>query len=59
MFDVKNNQELLKHKELREIAIRYDLLMQDLLRPANWGIINEKPVVVDFGFTKSVRKNYY
>jgi Uri superfamily endonuclease len=58
-FDVKNNSELYRLKILQEAAYKYGLLLRDLGRPVNWGQINGRPVIVDYGFTREVRKKYY
>lgn len=58
-FHVKNNREFYKVAEIQYIASQYNLLMADLYRPVNWGKINSKPVIIDFGFTRKVRKKYY
>jgi hypothetical protein len=44
---------------LTELATSYEVSLYDLTRPANWGMYNGKPVVIDIGFTDSVRKTYY
>lgn len=58
-FNVKNNRELYKVDEIKYISSEYNLLMADLYRPVNWGKINSKVVIIDFGFTRRVRKKYY
>lgn len=58
-FDVRNSREFLELKEIREISDRYDLLYADLVRRANWGKIKERYVIIDYGFTKEVKKQYY
>ena len=44
--------------ELAELAGNYNVLLTDLARPANWGIYNGDPVVIDVGFTSSVAQSY-
>lgn len=58
-FNVRSNNELYQLRILREISFRYDLLIRDLGRAVNWGLINGKPVIIDFGFTRDVRRKYY
>jgi len=58
-FNVQNNRALYYVEEIRYISSEYNLLMADLYRPVNWGKINSRPVIIDFGFTKRVRKKYY
>jgi len=51
-------------KELFRLDFFYDfirnngLLLPDLCRKSSWGIIDGRPVLVDYGFTKDVRKYY-
>jgi hypothetical protein len=58
-YNVKNNKELLRMNELQDVSYRYGLLLNDLERPANWGLINERPVIIDYGYTEEVRRKYY
>jgi hypothetical protein len=58
-FNVRSNRGLFQVKELRDICIKCDLLPWDFGRRVNWGKINDKPVVIDYGFTKYVKKKYY
>lgn len=58
-FDVKNNQELFKVQKLQDISSRHDLLLWDLGRAVNWGKIDGKPIIIDYGFTKEVRRRFY
>jgi len=58
-FNVESNKELYSVGEIRYISSEYNLLMADLYRPVNWGRINGRPVIIDFGFTRRVRKKYY
>ncbi|MGL4106650.1 hypothetical protein [Clostridium sp. LP20] len=58
-FSTTNNTELLRLKEIEAIQRKYGLLGADLGRSSSWGIINGKPVIVDYGFTKEVKGRYY
>lgn len=58
-FNVKSNRRLYQIEELRDIASRNNLVLLDFGRSANWGKVNDKPVIIDYGFTKEVRKKYY
>jgi len=58
-FNVRNNKELYRIKELRDISTIYGLLLTDLGRPVNWGQLNGKPIIIDYGFTKEVRRRFY
>ncbi len=56
-FYVNNNREL--YQKLRKVSSKYNLLVQDFGRAVNWGQINGKPIIIDYGFTRQVRKRYY
>lgn len=58
-FNVKNQRELFRLEAFRRIPRSYGLLPDDLVRKDSWGLINGKPVVVDYGFTLQVRRKYY
>lgn len=58
-FDARNNKELYRNRELKDISNKYHLLLQDLGRSANWGRIGGRPIIIDYGFTTQVRRKYY
>lgn len=58
-FNVKSNSELYKVKELHDICKKYNLGIKDFGRAANWGQINGKPIIIDYGFTKQVSRRFY
>lgn len=58
-FHVKTNRELFQLGDFRYIPHKYNLLAVDLCRPANWGFIHGRPVIIDYGFTRRVRRKYY
>lgn len=58
-YNVKSNRELFQLQEIKSVCINHNLLLNDLYRTANWGMINNRPVIIDYGFTQSVRRNYY
>lgn len=58
-FNVRSNFELYQVEKLQEVYSRYDLMPKDLGRHVNWGQIDGKPVIIDYGFTREVRRNYY
>ena len=58
-FQVKSNKELYKVEELSEVCERNNLEIKDFGRAANWGQIKDRPVIIDYGFTKQVRRRYY
>lgn len=58
-FNVKSNRELFQLEEIKSIFPKHNLLLNDLYRPANWGMINNRPVIIDYGFTRTVKRHYY
>ena len=58
-FHVRSNKELYQVRKLKEITEKYNLLISDLGRAVNWGQINGKPMIIDYGFTRQVRSRYY
>jgi hypothetical protein len=58
-FGVSSNSELSRMSELRKICERHGLVIQDLCRSSSWGKINGRYVIIDYGFTRSVRRKYY
>ena len=58
-FHVRNNKELYQIQQIWDIAEKYDLLIWDLGRAANWGRINRRPIIIDYGFTRQVRRRFY
>ncbi len=58
-FDVRNNQELYRIPKIKEAMIQHNLIFDDLCKPHSWGALNGRPVVIDYGFTRSVNRNYY
>lgn len=58
-FGVSSNEELFQACGLRDISEQYNLMIWDFGRPANWGIIESKPMIIDYGFTRRVRRKYY
>ena len=58
-FNVKSNNGFYQLKELKDISAKHHLILKDLSRPVNWGTINGRPVIIDYGFTRKVKKKYY
>ena len=58
-FKVRSKRQLLNLKELQEIKRNYNLLLADLKKKSSWGMINGKPVIIDYGFTREVHDRYY
>lgn len=58
-FNVRNNKGLLQVEEIRRCLKEYHLVWQDLCRLDSWGILDGKPLIIDYGFTWEVKKRYY
>ena len=57
-YHVRNNYELCQLESFRHIAEKGELLMNDLCRKRNWGWMNGRPVIIDYGFTRDTKKYY-
>jgi hypothetical protein len=58
-YNVNSARELFRLKEFRDSITEFSLLEPDLRRIKNWGRIDGKPVIIDYGFTIKVRNHYY
>lgn len=58
-FKVESNSELFQTTQLQDIAKKHDLLLIDFARASSWGKINGHPVIIDYGFTRKVKRRYY
>ena len=58
-YRVKNNRQLYLIPQIRKAMIQHKLEFADICRVQNWGMIRGRPVIVDYGFTKSVNRKYY
>lgn len=58
-FDVKSKKEMFDLKQIKNISQSYNLLLCDLNRQSSWGVINGRPVIIDYGFTREVKEKYY
>lgn len=58
-FHVRTNKELFQLNDFKCIPRKYNLLVTDLCRPVNWGILHSRPVIIDYGFTGRIRRKYY
>lgn len=56
-FQVRNNRELLQR--ISRVTSKYNLMLWDFGRAVNWGLINGRPVIIDFGFTRQVSRRFY
>lgn len=58
-FHATSKRELYNDPQFRKAVTKHNLLAADLLRSQNWGILRGRPVIIDYGFTQYVRRNYY
>lgn len=58
-FSVGSNNELYQVNRIREVTEKYNLMINDFGRVVNWGEIGGRPMIIDYGFTRQVRKRYY
>ncbi|WP_411168335.1 hypothetical protein ACH36K_14575 [Clostridium sp. MB05] len=58
-FRVRSIEELFSLRKFKNIKYKYNLLSGDLRRASSWGIINGRPIIIDYGFTRKVRQKYY
>lgn len=58
-FNVRNSYELFKKEEIQYIFKDYNLMPQDLSRVDSWGLVDGRPVIIDYGFTWYVKRKYY
>lgn len=58
-YNVIRNRELFQLEEIKSVILNHSLLQNDLYRTSSWGMLNQRPVIIDYGFTQQVRRNYY
>ncbi len=58
-FSVHSNSGLSRVPQIRKLCDTYNLVFADFCRSSSWGWVNDKIVIIDYGFTKSVRRKYY
>lgn len=58
-FEVTSFRELLRLDSLQWIVLRYHLIEADLRRMSSWGVLYERPVLIDYGYTNEVMQTYY
>ncbi|MDD3223832.1 MAG: hypothetical protein PHX70_03835 [Clostridium sp.] len=46
-------------KNIKKIASHYDLLYPDIKTISSWGILDDKPVLIDYGCTNSLYDRYF
>lgn len=58
-YKVRNINGLLKINNFSDDIHINNLSKGDILRVSSWGIIDERPVLIDYGLTSSIYKKYY
>lgn len=58
-FNIQDKRELKKDKSIKEIHDKYNLVWADLYKLTSWGIINNKLVLIDYGYTKEIYNELY
>ena len=58
-FNVDDKYEFYDSIYMQRLKNKYNLLLGDFEKASSWGIINGKPVIIDYGFTKHVERKYY
>jgi len=58
-FRVRSNKGLYQITKIRDLSEKYNLMIWDFGRAANWGQIDGRPTIIDYGFTRQVRRRYY
>lgn len=58
-FNVTNKYEMFNLDEMLNLRSKYNLLLGDFNRKSSWGIINGRPVIIDYGFTAEIKERYY
>jgi hypothetical protein len=48
-----------EYVDLLQELYGFDVNLDDFSRPANWGLYNGQPVIIDLGFTQDVAKQHY
>lgn len=56
-YQVRGNREL--YQKLSRVSSKYNLMVRDFGRAVNWGQIEGKPIIIDYGFTRQVQKKFY
>jgi len=57
-YNVKNIGSLL-HGQLASDIKNGNLSKPDLIRPSSWGLVNDVPLIIDYGLTHEIYRKYY
>ena len=55
----KIRKEANSYKEINELAEKFYLLYEDIEAVSSWGIINDIPVLIDYGCTTQIGDKFY
>lgn len=58
-FNVGDKYEFYDSDYMQRLKTQYRLLLGDFEKTSSWGIIDGRPVIIDYGFTRHVERNYY
>ncbi|HEY5583808.1 MAG TPA: hypothetical protein VIK78_04870 [Ruminiclostridium sp.] len=58
-YNVRNYKKLVRLKNLKDDIQSNKLSRGDLVRPSSWGLIDDVPVIIDYGLTQRIFKKYY
>lgn len=58
-YHARSKRELYHIPLMQSAMAMHSLIFPDLCRKENWGVVNGRPVIIDYGFTMSVNRRYY
>ena len=58
-YEARSFFEMLQSTDVKMLVERFGLIVNDLQRRSSWGMLDGRPVIIDYGFTKQVRARYY
>lgn len=58
-FNVEDEYDFFNLPIIKSIKYRYGLVVSDLARTSSWAIVDGTVRIIDFGFTRKVKKEYY
>ena len=58
-FNAEDKYEFRHSKQMQRLKEKYRLLLGDFEKTSSWGIIDGRPVIIDYGFTRYVQRKYY
>lgn len=59
MLEILNSRKRTEFfKEMKPLLKYYDLLYEDIIAISSWGLLNNKPVLIDYGCTNKIYNKY-